>query len=470
MESSEESDESQFSEPSEQQEQEPQKAMELEKVPKTKGLEKKKRRSSKGLGKPLLPTKQSKKQKAAKKLKPTRQMKQPKATKGQRLKAMPEPEAEEEEEEDEEEEEEEAVEVQPLREMEGKGKMKLVPIHTAKFEWAASIPLISEKSIFNYLKRIDPQFHGCLADFTLNPTEWSDLLRSDEGPLGRFSDGATVMVGDEDIIASFNSLQMATHFVIRGLVGLPKDPSVASTEIAAGLSLAMDALSRVSLFLIREAGGGSDEQKQRAAIRDHVPRGAKAFLDDPSFFQSGAGGTALSGAHTSGLTSAAAASSSTPAAAPPPIFLYPITVATPPTADTRVAIPREAIPGARTDATATQQARTDPEPQQQQQVQQQQPLTPQRPGPQAPPPSSPGRSFPLAPPAQRSLQPRATYAPSFPPSPRGPFARLPTGPRQVQWRAGEGRQMARTLSHDSSQRATEDRPRSSSAGRWVGRR
>jgi hypothetical protein len=307
----------------------------------------------------------------------------------------------------------------------------------------------------------------------LTPAEWSNLLASDEGPIGRFSDGATVMVGDQDILNAFDNIQLSAHYLIRGLTYFPRDPTTAAEQISSGLALSLDALSKIHLFLIRDAGDASDEQKQRAAVRNHVPRGAKAFLDDPSFFPSGAGGGMLSGTRSSARgTSRSSGSSPSPATtaphpAAPSVLVYPITVAAPPVGETRVAISSDGSAATRADVAATPKPK--PEPEQVQQLQQF--SAPNQRGDS--PPSSPARPFPLAPPSPRVAQPRQAFVPG----PRSPLVRFHTGARIPYGRLGERQpptrlpaqgthyRMGEERRHQQAQTGRWDRPRSNSAGR-----
>jgi hypothetical protein len=342
-----------------------------------------------------------------------------------------------------------------------------------EMQWTRIPPFITEKTIFTYLKASDPQFHGCLTDFQLSPAEWSNLLTSDDGPVGRFSDGATVMVGDDELLNAFDNLQLSSHYLIRGLTYFPRDATTAASQISSGLTLLLDALAKVHLFLIRDAGDASEEQKQRAAVRNHVPREAKAFLDDPSFFPSGAGGGTLSGTRSSAHGTSRAPPSSAPSAAaphptPPSVLVYPITVAAPPMGETRLAISSDGPAAARANTTPQTQA----EPEQQQQHQQPQPLTAPSQGAQPSSPATP-RPFPLAPPSPRVAQPRQGFAPG----PRSPLPRVQMGPRPPPWGAGERRPPARVPASSSHYRGGEEGryqqtqtryrggPRSNSAGR-----
>jgi hypothetical protein len=144
---------------------------------------------------------------------------------------------------------------------------------------------------YKSLKTMDPLFTGCLTDFVLTKDSVDEYRAMDPGLPNTFRDGAVVAAKDPLQLEAFRTLQLGSHYMIEA-VGNPLERRELCKK---GLALSLHALSRTHLALIERSAAASEEQKARATLRDYVPREARAYLEDPTFFRTEAGSAELPG-------------------------------------------------------------------------------------------------------------------------------------------------------------------------------
>jgi hypothetical protein len=150
------------------------------------------------------------------------------------------------------------------------------------------------KELYKMLRGLDHKFHGCITDFTLSPQKISNLLSTDRGTTGKFTEGAQVTRGDPVMLTALASLESTTHHMIRAMGKLASKPKIAAEHLVTALPLLMHGISRLHARVIMDAAGISTDERQKESIKDSVPRELRAVVDT-AFFQAGAGAVAVPG-------------------------------------------------------------------------------------------------------------------------------------------------------------------------------